>query len=44
MVTGKGRNGSVAPEKLGIERGDTPKGYDARFPVEFLNKREWGSW
>ena len=32
--TGKVWEESVAPKKSGIKRGDTPKGDDARVPVE----------
>ena len=42
--TGKGREESVATEKLGIEKGDTPKGYDARVLVIEWDKRAQGYW
>ena len=41
--TGKGWEESIAPDKSGIERGDIPKGDDARVPVKVWNIREWGS-
>ena len=39
--TGKGREESIMPEKLGIEKGETPKGDDGRVPLEVWNKNKW---
>ena len=43
-VTGKVQEENVTSYKSGIGRGDTPKGGDARVPVEVWNKRLWGYW
>ena len=42
--TGKDWEERVEPENLGIERGDIPKGGDARVLVEVWNIRAWVFW
>ena len=43
MGKSKGREESVAPDNMGVEMGDTPKGDDARVLIEVCNKSAWGS-